>query len=153
MATQSDPSKPTIVLVHGAGRPTGFDAEIRALRDRGFTVIGFGNPLRDLAGDAALPGRVPADPDRSDRARRPLLRRQRDLRRRDRQPQVEALVYLNGWMCDVGESQQQLLEKFEGSLVGPSIRPVPFTNPDGSEGTDLYLDRDAFRELRRRRRP
>ena len=49
-------------------------------------------------------------------------------------------------MCDVGESQQQLLEKFEGSLVGPSIRPVPFTNPDGSEGTDLYLATEAFRE-------
>ena len=29
---------------------------------------------------------------------------------------------------------------------GPSIRPVPFTNPDGSEGTDLFLDPDAFRE-------
>ena len=35
--------------------------------------------------------------------------------------QVRALVYLNGWMCDEGESQQQLLERFEGSLVGPSI--------------------------------
>ena len=60
--------------------------------------------------------------------------------------QVRALVYLNGWMCDVGESQQQLLEKFEGSLVGPSIRPVSFTNPDGSEGTDLYLAPEVFRE-------
>src|SRR5687768_3099654 len=39
---------PTIVLVHGAwADATGFDAEIRALRDRGFSVIGFGNPLRD----------------------------------------------------------------------------------------------------------
>ena len=27
---------------------------------------------------------------------------------------------------------------------GPSIRPEPFTGPDGSEGVDLYLDRDAF---------
>src|ERR1700752_1114178 len=60
--------------------------------------------------------------------------------------QVRALVYLNGWMCDVGESQQQLLEKFAGSLVGPSIRPVPFTNPDGTEGTDLYLAPEAFHE-------
>jgi pimeloyl-ACP methyl ester carboxylesterase len=60
--------------------------------------------------------------------------------------QVQALVYFNGWMCDVGESQPLLLEKFEGSLVGPSIRPVPFTNPDGSEGTDLYLAPEAFRE-------
>ena len=31
---------PTIVLVHGAwADATGFDAEIRALRERGFTVI------------------------------------------------------------------------------------------------------------------
>ncbi len=37
---------PTIVLVHGAwADATGFDAEIRALRDRGYSVIGFGNPL------------------------------------------------------------------------------------------------------------
>ncbi len=43
-------------------------------------------------------------------------------------------------------SQQQLLERFEGSLVGPSIRPVPFTGPNGSEGADLYLDLEAFRE-------
>jgi hypothetical protein len=43
---------PTIVLVHGVwADATGFDAEIRALRGRGHT--GFGNPLRDLAGDAA----------------------------------------------------------------------------------------------------
>ena len=60
--------------------------------------------------------------------------------------QVKALVYLNGWMCDEGESQQELLERFEGSLVGPSIRPVPFTGADGSEGADLYLDPAAFRE-------
>jgi pimeloyl-ACP methyl ester carboxylesterase len=60
--------------------------------------------------------------------------------------QVKALVYINGWMCDEGESQEELLGKYEGSLVGPSIRPVPFTGPDGSQGADLYLDRDAFRE-------
>jgi pimeloyl-ACP methyl ester carboxylesterase len=44
---------PTIVLVHGAwADATGFDAEIRALRDRGYTAIGFANPLRDIRGDA-----------------------------------------------------------------------------------------------------
>jgi pimeloyl-ACP methyl ester carboxylesterase len=26
----------------------------------------------------------------------------------------------------------------------PAIRPVPITNPDGSDGVDLYLDQDAF---------
>ena len=138
---------PTIVLVHGAwADATGFDAEIRALRDRGYSVIGFGNPLRDLAGDAAylaeflrtlsgpivLVGHSYGGNVISTAA--------------IGNEQVQALVYFNGWMCDVGESQQQLLEKFEGSLVGPSIRPVPFTNPDGSEGTDLYLAPEAFRE-------
>jgi pimeloyl-ACP methyl ester carboxylesterase len=49
-------------------------------------------------------------------------------------------------MCDEGGSQQQLLERFEGSLVGPSIRPVPFTGPDGGEGVDLFLDPTAFHE-------
>jgi pimeloyl-ACP methyl ester carboxylesterase len=50
MATET----PTIVLVHGAwADATGFDAEIRALQDGGYSAIGFGNPLRDLAGDAA----------------------------------------------------------------------------------------------------
>ncbi len=138
---------PTIVLVHGAwADATGFDAEIRALRERGFAVIGFANPLRDLAADA-----------------RYLVETLRSLTgpivlvghsyggnvisvAAASVEQVKALVYLNGWMCDEGESQQQLLEKFEGSLVGPSIRPVPFTAPDGSDGVDLYLDRDAFHE-------
>ena len=138
---------PTIVLVHGAwADATGFDPEIRALRDRGFTVIGFANPLRDLAADArylvetlrSLTGPIVLVGHSYGGNVISLAAASVD--------QVKALVYLNGWMCDEGESQQQLLEKFEGSLVGPSIRPVPFTAPDGSEGVDLYLDRDAFHE-------
>jgi pimeloyl-ACP methyl ester carboxylesterase len=51
-------------------------------------------------------------------------------------------------MPDEGESIQQLIESdiFEGSLVPAALRPVPFKNPDGSDGTDLYLDRDLFPE-------
>src|SRR6476660_1871208 len=138
---------PTIVLVHGAwADATGFDPEIRALRARGFTAIGFGNPLRDLVGDTTylaeflrtltgpivLVGHSYGGNVISTAA--------------SGNDQVRALVYLNGWMCDEGESQQQLLERFEGSLVGPSIRPVPFTSADGSEGVDLFLDAEAFRE-------
>ena len=138
---------PTVVLVHGAwADATGFDAEIRALRRQGFRAIGFANPLRDLAGDSAY-----------------LAEFLRSLTgpvvlvghsyggnvisvAATGNNQVQALVYFNGWMCDEGESQQQLLERFEGSLVGPSIRPVPYTGPDGTEGADLYLDPNAFRE-------
>jgi pimeloyl-ACP methyl ester carboxylesterase len=138
---------PTIVLVHGAwADATGFDAEIRALRGRGFTVIGFANPLRDLAGDAAylaeflrtLTGPIVLVGHSYGGNVISMAAAGND--------QVKALVYLNGWMCDEGESQQQLLERFEGSLVGPSIRPVPYTRPDGTEDADLYLDPQAFRE-------
>ena len=147
MATQLDEDKPTIVLVHGAwADATGFDAEIRALRREGFRAIGFANPLRDLAGDSAylaeflrtlvgpivLVGHSYGGNVISTAA--------------TGNDQVKALVYLNGWMCDEGESQQELLERFEGSLVGPSIRPVPFTSADGSEGVDLFLAPEAFRE-------
>ena len=143
MATET----PTIVLVHGAwADATGFDAEIRALRDRGYSAIGFGNPLRDLAGDAAYL----ADFLRTLSGPIVLVGHSYGgnviSTAAIGNEQVQALVYLNGWMNDVGESQQMLLEKFEGSLVGPSIRPVPFTNADGSEGTDLYLAPEAFRE-------
>ena len=136
---------PTIVLVHGAwADATGFDAEIRALQARGFRAIGFGNPLRDLVGDATYL----AEFLRSLTGPIVLVGHSYggNVISVAGNEQVQALVYLNGWMCDEGESQQQLLERFEGSLVGPSIRPVPYTNPDGSEGADLYLDPEAFGE-------
>jgi pimeloyl-ACP methyl ester carboxylesterase len=136
---------PTIVLVHGAwADASGFDGEIRALRGEGYRVIGWANPLRDLQGDAAylaellrtiegpivLVGHSYGGAVISNAA--------------TGNDQVKALVYLAGWALDEGESIQQLLELNEGSLVGPAVRPVPFTNPDGSEGADLYLDQDAF---------
>jgi pimeloyl-ACP methyl ester carboxylesterase len=129
---------PTIVLVHGAwADATGFDAEIRALQRQGFRAIGFANPLRDLAGDS----RYLAEFLRSLTGPIVLVGHSYGGNvisvAATGNDQVQALVYINGWMCDEGETQQQLLEQFEGSLVGPSIRPVPYTAPDGSEGTDV----------------
>ena len=145
MATQSDDTKPTIVLVHGAwADATGFDREIRALQDRGFRAIGFANPLRGLPGDATYL----ADFLRSLTGPIVLVGHSYGgaviSNAATGNDQVKALVYFNGWMPDEGESIQQLLERFKGSLVGPAIRPVPFTGPDGSEGADLYLDAEAF---------
>ncbi len=145
MATQPDETRPTIVLVHGAwADATGFEREIRALRGRGFGAIGFANPLRGLPGDAtyladflrSLTGPIVLVGHSYGGAVISAAATGND--------QVRALVYFNGWMPDEGESIQQLLERFEGSLVGPAIRPVPFTGPDGSEGVDLYLDPEAF---------
>src|ERR687898_401787 len=147
MATQPDENKTAIVLVHGAwADATGFDAEIRALQREGFRAIGFANPLRDLAGDA----RYLAELLRSLTGPIVLVGHSYGgnviSMAATGNDQVRALVYFNGWMCDEGESQQQLLERFEGSLVGPSIRPVPYTSPDGREGTALFLPPEVFRK-------
>jgi pimeloyl-ACP methyl ester carboxylesterase len=147
MAAQTDESNPTIVLVHGAwADASGFGGEIRELRRRGLEALGFANPLRGLPGDATYL----ADFLRSLTGPIVLVGHSYggaviSAAATDSE-QVKALVYFNGWMPDEGESIQQLLERFEGSLVGPSIVPVPFRNADGSEGADLYLGRDAFRE-------
>jgi pimeloyl-ACP methyl ester carboxylesterase len=141
---------PTIVLVHGAlADASGFGGSIRALGDRGFTAIGWANPLRHLTGDAAylasLLGTISG----------PIVLVGHSYggavisNAAAGNQQVKALVFCDGWMPDEGESIQQLFEAggpFAGSLVAATIRPVPFTNPDGSEGVDLWLDREAFPE-------
>jgi pimeloyl-ACP methyl ester carboxylesterase len=140
---------PTIVFVHGAwADATGFGESIRALRDRGFAAIGFANPLRHLTDDAAylatLLGTIS----------RPIVLVGHSYggavmsNAATGNEQVQALVFVNGWMPDEGESIEQLLESevFADSLVPAALRPVPLTNPDGSEGVDLYLDRELFPE-------
>jgi pimeloyl-ACP methyl ester carboxylesterase len=146
-STGGNGSLPTVVLVHGAwADATGFDAVIRALHDQGYRALGFANPLRDLQGDAGYLAELLKT------IEGPIVLAAHSYggavisNAATGNHQVRALVYLNGWMPDEGESIEQLLGRFEGSLVGAAIRPVPFTGPDGSEGTDLYLDVEAFRE-------
>jgi pimeloyl-ACP methyl ester carboxylesterase len=147
MATDTDETRPTIVLVHGAwADATGFDRQIRALQNQGFQAIGFANPLRGLPGDAThladflrtLAGPIVLVGHSYGGAVISAAATGND--------QVKALVYYNGWMPDEGESIALLLDEFEGSLVGAAVRPVPFTNPDGSGGADLYLAAEAFHE-------
>ena len=146
MATQPGHTKPTIVLVHGAwADASGFAAEIRALRERGFRAIGFANPLRGLAADA----RYLADFLRSLTGPVVLVGHSYGgaviSAAATRNDHVTALVFFNGWMPDEGESIAQIFEGADGSLVGPAIRPLPFSGPDGSEGgQDLYLDLEQF---------
>ena len=140
---------PTIVFVHGAwADASGFGGSIRALSDRGFAAIGAANPLRHLTGDAAslaaLLGTISG----------PMVLVGHSYggavlsNAAAGNQQVQALVFIAGWMPDEGESIQQLLESevFGDSLVPAALRPVPFTNPDGSEVVDLYLDRELFPE-------
>ena len=141
-------SQPTIVLVHGAwGDATGFDGVIRILHDEGYRAIGFANPLRGLQGDAQYLA------DLLKTIEGPIVLVGHSYggavitNAASGNDQVVGLVYLAGWALDEGESIGQLLELNEGSLVPTALQEVPFTNPDGSEGVDLYLDQDAFPEV------
>ena len=139
---------PTIVLVHGAwADATGFDAEIRALQRPRVYRHRVRQPASRPHWRRDLPRRIPADPDRSDRARRPLLRRQCHLQRRDRQRPGAGARLLQ--RLDVRRGRDASSSSLSGSKAassGPAIRPVPYTAADGSEGTDLFLDPEAFRE-------
>ncbi|WP_448639394.1 alpha/beta fold hydrolase [Geodermatophilus sp. URMC 63] len=146
MSVRTDTTKPTIVLVHGAwADASGFAEQIHALEERGFRAIGFANPLRALADDA----RYLADFVRT--LSGPVLLVGHSYggavisAAATGNPQVKALVFFSGWMPDEGESIAQVFERHtEGSLVGAAITPLPFTGTDGSEGADLYLERDQF---------
>ena len=76
---------PTIVLIHGAfAESASWDAVIDRLLDAGHDVIAAANPLRGLATDAAVGQRRRPVRRGPGPARRPLLRRRRDLERRRR---------------------------------------------------------------------
>ena len=62
-------------------------------------------------------------------------------------PNVKALVYVAAFVPDVGEQVGQLLQKYPGSEIQAALNQVPFTNPDGTTGTDLYLQADRLRAV------
>jgi pimeloyl-ACP methyl ester carboxylesterase len=133
----------TIVLVHGAFAETAsWDRVIPPLQSAGHDVIAAANPLRGLAADAesisdlvrtvdgpvvlvghsyggAVISNVDADAG-----------------------QITGLVYVAAFAPDAGESAFTLSERFPGSTLGDSLRPVPRSNGT----TDLYIARELFHE-------
>ena len=117
-------------------RTVRFDGSIRALRDPGFVVIGAANPLRHLAGDtaslAALLGSISG----------PIVLAGHSYggavmsNAAAGNEQVQALVFVNGWMPDEGESIMQLLESdvFADSLVPAALRPVRLRTRTAAKG-------------------
>jgi pimeloyl-ACP methyl ester carboxylesterase len=116
------PTKPTIVLVHGAfADASGFAAITGRLQDRGYTVISPANPLRGPANDAAavvsvlksIPGPVVLVAHSYGGAVTTLAANQVS--------NVKALVYLNALAMDEGESNLGVLEGFPNDFLGALI--------------------------------
>jgi hypothetical protein len=60
---------------------------------------------------------------------------------------VKALVCLNALALEAGESNLDISERFTGGKVADALRPQPFPQVDGSEGTDLYIDPASVRPV------
>ncbi|MEU3297535.1 alpha/beta hydrolase [Streptomyces longwoodensis] len=138
--------KPTVVLVHGAfADSTSWNGVVKELRRDGYPVVAVANPLRSLSGDSAYLKDVLAG------INGPVVLAGHSYggsvisNAATGNKNVKALVYLAAFLPEKGESAVDLSGKFPGSTLGDALRPVPFTNPNGSQGTDLYIRSDKFR--------
>jgi pimeloyl-ACP methyl ester carboxylesterase len=136
-------AKPTIVTVHGAWSDASpFNQAREILEAEGYTVVNFANPLRSLSGDtdylasfletrtegpvvlvghsyggALISGAAVGNPD------------------------VKALVYLNAFVPDAGETILGLSSKAGPVDADALFDMAPFT---GEHNVDLYLKKGAF---------
>jgi len=136
--------KPTIVLVHGGYADSScWNATIQELQHKGYTTIAGSNPLRGIPTDAPYIGSL------LDSISGPVVLVAHSMggtvitNAAAGKSNVKALVYIAAFVPDVGETQGELINKFPGSLVGPVSVGVPYTKPDGTTGTDLYLSKDG----------
>ena len=140
--------KPTIVLVHGAfADASGFGPVTARLQRAGYTVLAPATPLRSLSGDAAYVASIIKT------IAGPVVLVGHSYggavvtEAGTQASNVKALVYLNGFALQEGESAFDINDKFTDNLLGPALLPRPFTNADGSAGTDFYIDPAKFHDV------
>ena len=140
----ADPqAKPTIMLVHGAfAESSSWNGVIGALTKDGYTAIAAANPLRSVAGDAAvvasvlrsisgpvvLVGHSYGGPVITEAA--------------NGSSNVKALVYVAAFAPETGESSLSLSGKFPGSTLADALTTTAL--PSG--GQDLSIRPDRFHD-------
>ena len=139
-------AKPTIVLVHGAWADgSGWNGVTRRLQADGYTVIAPPNPLRGAIIDgqyvAGLLRTIPG----------PIVLVGHSYggavitNAATGNPSVRALVYVDAFVPDLGESVLQLATARPGSCLGGDPTKVFDVVPGAPEGdADLYIKRDLF---------
>lgn len=138
--------KPTIVLVHGGFADAScWNGVIKRLQHDGYKTIAPANPLRGLPTDAPYLASVLKS------IKGPIVLVGHSYggavitNAAADDPNVKALVYVAAFVPDKGEQLGTLINKFPGSIIQAATQPVPYPNPDGTTGTDLYLRPDGFR--------
>ena len=140
----AQPTKPTIVLVHGAfADSSSWYGVIAILEKDGYAVIAAANPLRSVKGDADNVRALVAS------LKGPVVLVGHSYggmvisNAANGAPNVKALVYVAAFAPEAGESAAVLDSKYPGSLLGPALAP-PVPLPGG--GHDLYVLQDKFHD-------
>lgn len=141
-----DAPRPTVVLVHGAfADGSSWNDVIDKLRKDRYPVVAAANPLRGPVADAATLRGLISHIDG------PVVLVGHSYggsvisTAAAGSDHVRALVYVAAFLPAPGETALELTGKFPGTTLPGTLDPVPFTGPDGSAGTDLYIQRDKFR--------
>jgi pimeloyl-ACP methyl ester carboxylesterase len=135
-------AKPTVVLVHGAfAESSSFNPVTTRLLAKGYSVIAVANPLRGVKADADYVGAI------LDTVKGPVILVGHSYggnvisAAAVGHSNVKALVFVSGLAPDKGETASQLVGKFPGSTLGPTLAP-PTSLPGG--GKDLYILQDKY---------
>ena len=141
----AQPTKPTIVLVHGAfADASSWQGVIKILEKDGYAVVAVANPLRSVKGDAAyvraLLATIKAPVVLVGHSYGGMVISDAAIG----QTNVKALVFVAAFAPEAGESAGALAGKFPGSLLGPDTLAAPVPLPGG--GNDLYVRQDKFHE-------
>jgi pimeloyl-ACP methyl ester carboxylesterase len=141
--------RPTIVLVHGSfADASGFNDVIERLQALGYNTVAPPNPLRGVPVDAPYIRSFLETIDG------PIVLVAHSYggfvitNAASGNPNVKALVYINGFAPAEGESATDLLSGFTGSLITPdnlTFRPYPATDPSES-GVEATINADVFRK-------
>jgi pimeloyl-ACP methyl ester carboxylesterase len=146
---KTPPAKPTVVLVHGgfADATASWQDVVRELQKCGYPVMAPANPLRGLPSDAAYLASVLHS------ISGPVILVGHSYggavitNAAVSAPNVKALVYIAAFVPDTGEILGELITRYPGSVIQAAAYPVPYPNPDGTTGTDLYLEPDQLRRV------
>lgn len=141
---KSDQAKPTVVLVHGAwADSSSWSKVVRRLQTQGYTVDVPPNPLRGLASDSAYVASF------LNTISGPVVLVGHSYggavitNAATSTPNVKALVYVNAFAPDQGETILQLVIAQPGSALagnaGDVFNIVPFAG-----GADLYIKQSVF---------
>lgn len=141
-AQMRKPSKPSIVLVHGAfADASSWNGVVTILRKDGYFVVAAANPLRGVKSDGTYISSLVAD------LQGPVVLVGHSYggnvvtEAANGHPNVKALVYVSAFAPDTGETVSGLAGKFPGSTLGAALAP-PVELADG--GKDLYILQDKF---------